>query len=196
MVVSFDDDFEEAMQNLDFFSSELVKLIETELDRLLRDIEADEIRGVSKVDRKGSECDGIAARSCFKLDSLPSIEPLNSFRSDFRSKKLQGIPRKVMAEMVEPLTDVYDKGGSFEVYVELPGAEKKDIQIKVRDGRVEVKAGNLHKIIELSPKEIVTQITSFDYRNGVLKIVIPKRFRLRRARANYRNRWKQDREPG
>ena len=57
MVVSFDDDFNKAMRDLDFFSSELVKIIESELDRLLRDMEAERVGGTSDADgaRLGSD---------------------------------------------------------------------------------------------------------------------------------------------
>jgi len=180
MVVSFDDDFEEAMRDLDFFSSELVKIIESELDRLLRDMEVDRIGGSPGTDAQKLECDGKAGNSRFYLgESLDPLEPLRPLRPNPKPKKPLGIPRKALAEMAEPLMDVFDKDATLEIYVELPGAEKKDVRIRVQDGRVEVKAGNLRKLIELPTKEAVSHAASSDYRNGVLKIVIPKRPSLR-----------------
>jgi HSP20 family molecular chaperone IbpA len=180
MVVSFDDDFEEAMRDLDFFSSELVKIIENELNRLLRDMEVERVGGSSDTDRKRLECDGTSGNGRFNLrESLDPIEPLRPLRPVPKSKKPLGIPRKALAEMTEPLTDVFDKEAAVEVYVELPGAEKKNVQVRVRGRKVEVKAGNLRKVIELPTKEAVNHTASSDYKNGVLRIVIPKRLRLR-----------------
>jgi HSP20 family protein len=84
-----------------------------------------------------------------------------------------------LEEMTEPLTDVFDKKGKVEVYVELPGIEKENVQVKLREGNVEVRAGTFRKFIELPTKKTVRQAAWFDYRNGVLRIVIPKRLRLR-----------------
>ena len=180
MVVRFDDNFEEAMRDLDLFSSELVKIIENELDRLLRDMEVDRIGDPSDEDRQRVKCDEKTGNSRFnRRESLDPIEPLRPLRRTPKPKKPFGIPRKALTEMAEPLMDVFDKEATLEVYVELPGAEKKDVRIKVRGGRVEVKAGNLCKVIDLPTKEDLSHVTSSDYRNGVLKIVIPKRLKLR-----------------
>ncbi len=74
MVVSFDDDFEEAIRDLDFFSSELVKIIENELDRLLRDMEVDRVGDSSDADRQRLGCDRKAGSSRFSSgESL--VEP-------------------------------------------------------------------------------------------------------------------------
>jgi HSP20 family molecular chaperone IbpA len=180
VVVSFDDDFEEAMRDLDFFSSELVKIIENELNRLLRDMEVDRVGGSSDADRKRVECDGTSGNRRFSLGkALDPIEPLGPLRPAPKLKKPLGIPRKALAEMTEPLMDAFDKDDAVEVYVQLPGAEKKDLQVRVQDGRIEVMAGNLRKVIELPTKEAVSHVASSDYRNGVLRILIPKRLRLR-----------------
>jgi HSP20 family molecular chaperone IbpA len=176
----FDDDFEEALRDLDFFSSELVKIIENELDRLLRNMEAEKVGGSSDADGAGLRSDEALGNGRFSLgESLHPIEPLRPLRPVPRPKKPLGIPRKTLKEMTEPLTDVFDKDEAVEVYVELPGVEKEDVQVRVRGGCVEVKAGNLRKAIELPTKEAVSQTASSDYRNGVLRIVIPKRLRLR-----------------
>ena len=178
--MSLGDDFEEAMRDLDFFSSELVKIIENELDRLLRDMEVDRVGDSSDADRQRLGCNGKAGSSRFSSgEALDPLEALRPLRPTPKPKKPVGIPRKALAEMAEPLMDIFDKETALEVYVELPGIEKKDIRIRVRDGKVEVKTENLCKIIELPTKEAVSHTTSSDYRNGVLKIVIPKRLKLR-----------------
>jgi HSP20 family molecular chaperone IbpA len=180
VVVSFDDDFEEAMRDLDSFSSELIKIIENELDRLLRDMEVERVGGSSEADREKFECDATSDNSRFSLrESLDPIEPLRPLRPAPKPRKPLGIPRKALAEMAEPLMDVFDKEAAVEVYVDMPGVEKEDVQVRVRGGRVEVRAGNLRKVIEMPTKEALSHSASSDYRNGVLRIVIPKRLRFR-----------------
>lgn len=180
MVMSFDDDFEEAMRDLDFFSSELVKIIENELNRLLRDMEIEGVGSSSDADRERFECDESSGSARFSLgESADPIEPLRPLRPAPKPKKPLEIPRKALTEMTEPLTDVFDKETTLEVYVELPGAEKKDVQVRVQGAKVEVRAGNLRKVIKLPTKEVVSRVASSDYKNGVLRISIPKKLRLR-----------------
>jgi len=180
VVVSFDDDFNKAMRDLDFFSSELVKIIESELDRLLRDMEAERVGGTSDADRARLGSDESTVGDRFDLgEFLDRIKPLRPLRPAPKPKKPLGIPRKALEEMAEPLTDVFDKEDTMEVYVELPGVKKEDVQVMARGGSVEVKAKGFRKVIELPTKEAVSQNASSDYRNGVLRIVIPKKLRLR-----------------
>jgi HSP20 family molecular chaperone IbpA len=180
VVVSFDDDFEEALRDLDFFSSELVKIIENELDRLLRDMEAEKVGDPPNADDVTLGSNESTGEGRFGLSGpLDPIEPLRPLRPAPKPKKPLGIPRKALEEMAEPLTDVFDKEGTVEVYVELPGIEKENVQVKVREGNVEVRAGTFRKAIELPTKKTVKQAAWFDYRNGVLRIVIPKRLKLR-----------------
>jgi HSP20 family molecular chaperone IbpA len=180
VVVSFDDDFEEALRDLDFFSSELVKIIENELDRLLRDMEAEKVGDPPNADDVTLGSNESTGEGRFGLSGpLDPIEPLRPLRPAPKPKKPLGIPRKALKEMTEPLTDVFDKEGTVEVYVELPGIEKENVQVKVREGNVEVRAGTFRKAIELPTKKTVRQAAWFDYRNGVLRIVIPKRLKLR-----------------
>ena len=180
VVVSFDDDFEEALRDLEFFSSELVKIIENELDMLLSDMEAEKVGESSNADDVTLGSDESTGEGRFGLSgALDPIEPLRPLRPAPKPKKPLGIPRKALKEMTEPLTDVFDKEGTMEVYVELPGIEKENVQVKVREGNVEVRAGTFRKAIELPTKKTVRQAAWFDYRNGVLRIVIPKRLKLR-----------------
>jgi HSP20 family molecular chaperone IbpA len=73
------------------------------------------------------------------------------------------------------LTDVFNKEDTVEIYIELPVMENGDVQVRTRGRSVEVKAKNFRKVIRLPTKEIVGQIASSEYKNGVLRIVIPKK---------------------
>lgn len=173
----FDDDFEEAIRDLDVFSSKLVKIIEDELNELLMDMETE--KGDNAVDRDRQEWRTKEDRNgnLFDLgESLDFVEPLRPMP---KRKKPFEVPEKALEEMTEGLTDVFDNEDTMEIYVELPGIEKGDVKVRARNGSVEVKAKNFRKVIQLPTKEIVGQAAASEYKNGVLRIVIPKKLRLR-----------------
>jgi HSP20 family molecular chaperone IbpA len=75
--------------------------------------------------------------------------------------------------------DVFDSESAVEVYVDMPGVGKEDFKVRVRGGRVEVRAGNVCKVIDLPTKEAMSHSASYDYKNGLLRIFIPKKLGLR-----------------
>lgn len=175
--MSFSDGFEEAIHDLDVFSSKLVKIIENELDRLLRNMETDRIwNGVVGDGQELATGEGTVGSRFWLGEPLDSAEPL---RPRPKPKKPFEIPEKALEAMTEVLTDVFNKEDTVEIYIELPVMEKGDVQVRVRGGSVEVKAKNFRKVIRLPTKEIVGQIASSEYKNGVLRIVIPKKLGLR-----------------
>lgn len=92
-----------------------------------------------------------------------------------------------------PRIDFYDDEKNYYADVELPGIEEKDINISVREGRVEIKGerkheeekrekgfyrsereyGNYYRSISL-PTDVNTDEVQAHYKNGVLKLVMPK----------------------
>ena len=92
-----------------------------------------------------------------------------------------------------PAVDVYDNDNSFIIQVELPGLEKKDIEIDVKDGVLTLKGerssdkewkdekyyrrerafGKFQRAFKL-PSDIDPEKVKADFKNGVLKIEIPK----------------------
>ena len=83
-------------------------------------------------------------------------------------------PKRAMDEVREPLADVFEEKDHVKLYIELPGVEKDDIQLNVTDARVEVKAKNFHKNINLPTRDIDFDKASANYKNGVLEVIIPK----------------------
>ncbi|MEE9592276.1 MAG: archaeal heat shock protein Hsp20 [Thermoplasmata archaeon] len=77
----------------------------------------------------------------------------------------------------EPMTDVMDRGDTVSVTVELPGVEKKDIDLRTAADRLTIRVATpdrqYHKEVELEttvdPKSV--QAT---YNNGVLDITLRK----------------------
>ena len=105
-------------------------------------------------------------------DGKPEIE-------DFGNKPIKtsdGEP--TISEEREPLTDIIEGDNDVAVTVEMPGINKKDIDLKVRKEYLEIKVDNperkYHKRLDL-PCGVVPKTTKATYKNGVLDIVIKRK---------------------
>jgi HSP20 family protein len=107
----------------------------------------------------------------------------------------EGRPRKNMMEGEEwlPSVDVSETKNDLVVKAELPGMDPKDIDISLSDGLLTIKGekkqekeekeenyhfiersyGSFTRSVQL-PKEVKHEKISASYRNGVLKVVLPK----------------------
>ena len=65
------------------------------------------------------------------------------------------------------------------MYVELPGEEKEDIAFKIANGKLEVRAKNFCKTVNLPGENIVPDKATSEYKNGVLTITVPRKIKLR-----------------
>ena len=88
------------------------------------------------------------------------------------------VPKEGLDDVREPLVDVFEDKDAVKLYVELPGVEKDDIQLNVSGGHAEIKAKNFYKQIALPTRDIESEKTSANYKNGVLQVTIPKKTRL------------------
>ena len=151
-------DFEDIFGDSDDFFKKLAKRMFREMEEMERAIRSGELRGewdiksIEEPDKKG-----FVARGKLQLD-----KPLK-------------LPAQISDEVREPLTDVFQDKNSVKLYVELPGVEKNDIQLNIKDGQAEVKAKNFHKTIELPTKDLESEKASANYKNGVLEVTIPKK---------------------
>ena len=84
------------------------------------------------------------------------------------------LPKHAIDEVREPLADVFEDKDHVKLYIELPGAEKEDIQLNATESRVEVKAKNFYKNINLPTRDVEFDKASANYKNGVLEVKIPK----------------------
>lgn len=85
------------------------------------------------------------------------------------------VPREDLDEVQEPLVDVFEDKDAVNLYVELPGVEKDDIQLSVNGGYAEVKAKGFYKQIALPTGDVEFDKVSANYKNGVLQVAIPKK---------------------
>ena len=150
-------DFEDIFDDSDDFFKKLAKRMFREMEEMQRAIKSGELRGewdIKQIEEPDTK--GFVARGKLQLD-----KPFK-------------LPTQVTDELREPLTDVFQDKDCVKIYVELPGVEKEDIQLNIKDGQVEVKAKNFHKTIELPTKDLESEKTSSKYKNGVLEVTIPK----------------------
>jgi len=83
-----------------------------------------------------------------------------------------------LQEHREPLVDIVEEDENIEVIVELPGVEKKDIQLFATEQtitiNVETAERKYHKKLEL-PSKVDDFSAKSTYVNGILKIIFKKR---------------------
>ncbi len=93
----------------------------------------------------------------------------------------------------KPYADIKETENELRINFELPGVEKKDIQLNVTPNRITVKASRktevktkkrgyvreerkeigFYRSMRL-PEEVIPEKTSAEFRNGILKVVLPK----------------------
>lgn len=89
----------------------------------------------------------------------------------------RGIP-SVVADEREPLTDVIEDAKQVAITMELPGVEKKDINVHMTDEELEISVDNelrkYHKRVRL-PTKVDPKTTKATYTNGILDVTVQKR---------------------
>jgi HSP20 family protein len=105
---------------------------------------------------------------------------------------LSGLKKEVQL-FRQPLSDLKETDKELIAYIEIPGVDKKDIQLKVTENSLEVKAEKkaeakvekegylkaersykgFYRSISL-PTKIIPEKTKASYKDGVLEIVMPK----------------------
>lgn len=88
-----------------------------------------------------------------------------------------GLPR-IVADEREPLTDVIEGAKEVAITMELPGVEKKDINVHMTDDELEISVDNerrkYHKRVKL-PAKVDPKTTKATYNNGILDVTVQKR---------------------
>lgn len=108
---------------------------------------------------------------------------------------------KNLPALKEPASDVMIKGDEAIVKIDLPGVDKKDIQLNVTENYVEVKAekeqetkiekkglfkqersyAGFYRVIPL-PAEVKAEDADASYKNGVLEVRIPLKEKLKKQK--------------
>jgi len=74
----------------------------------------------------------------------------------------------------EPLYDVSEGEAAVRLYIELPGVERKEIEIETEPNGLEVSARDFHAVIGLPVEGLDMENLATEYRNGVLTVTIPR----------------------
>jgi len=116
-------------------------------------------------------------------------ESLDQFVNDFWSKD-----EKLPQGLLSPAIDVSEDANTLRVTAELPGLEKKDIDLQVKNGiltlrgekkideerkdrnyhRIERRYGSFYRALAL-PETVDTSKVDASFKNGVLTVSMPKR---------------------
>jgi HSP20 family protein len=107
-------------------------------------------------------------------DGKPRIE-------DFGNKQIKSPEgESIISEEREPLTDIIEGNNDVAVTVEIPGVEKDDINLNVKNDYLEIKVDTpqrkYHKRLDL-PCDVIPNTTKATYKNGILDVVIKRKER-------------------
>ncbi len=102
-------------------------------------------------------------------------------------ERLLQVPKNTLREIREPLADVFEEDKAIKIYIELPGEEEHNIKLNITENSIEIKSKNFYKTLDLPKRPIDKKDISTEYKNGVLKVTIPKKPEL-----HYRDEKKTD----
>lgn len=128
------------------------------------------IRREGGIKGAGKDIRGVYGFSIRTLGGKPIIEPFGNIK-----ESPQG---PVVEEVREPMVDVFDEKDHILIIAEMPGVEKDDINIDVKDEVVTLKAERgerkYKKDISL-PSPVNAATFTSAYKNGVMEIKMEKR---------------------
>ena len=158
-------DFEEIVREMEALQRRMTEAMFGDFEDLEKSLETGEVQGEWRIEPiEGPGVRGFIARGFFRtpepLERPPGILP----------------PLKPpLDELRKPLYDIDVGEDALQLYIELPGVEEGEIEIKADPKNFEVKAGSFHANIDLSRWTLDTDRIATEYRNGVLDITIPKK---------------------
>jgi len=112
----------------------------------------------------------------FSLNIGPDGKPKIQEFGNRPLKTPKGEP--TISEEREPITDIIEGDDDVAVTVEIPGVEKKDIDLNVIGDTLEIKVDapnwKYHKTVKL-PCDVIPKTTKATYKNGILDVVIKRK---------------------
>ncbi len=131
----------------------------------------DEYTRTGEIAGLGSKAKGVYGFSVkMGLGGKPTIEQFGNIKATERGP--------VVAEVREPIVDVFDEGERLVVIAELPGVDEDDIHLEVKDDIIdlaaEAKDRKYSKEI-LLPSAVDPDSMQSTYKNGILEIGLKKK---------------------
>jgi HSP20 family molecular chaperone IbpA len=177
-------DFDELFGGFDIFDKNFMKRIQKEIEEIENAIKRSKLEGewnVEKIDKP--DLKGYIIRGYFSTEKpFAPFEPTEPFEplKPSRRPRLPATPFEIPVNVArekpkEPITDVVEEEKAIKIYVELPGENKDNIKLNLNRGKLEIKAKNFQKVIDLPKRDIDTEKAESKYKNGVLEVTIPKK---------------------
>ncbi len=105
-------------------------------------------------------------------DGKPRVQEFGNYSQKASNGETQ------WSEEREPLVDIIENRNNVAVTVEIPGVEKEDINLDVKDQKLEISVNHpdrkYHKTVDL-PCNVKSKTTKATYKNGVLDLEIEKK---------------------
>ncbi len=139
------------------------------IDKMAEEGKKEEVRAGEKdvLGGKGKALYGFSVR--VGLGGKPVIESFGNVRTTDAGA--------VVAEVREPIVDIFDEGDELRIIAEIPGVDEKNIKVEIKDDilTLSAEAGerNYQKEV-LLPHTVKPRITGRSYRNGVLELKLGK----------------------
>jgi HSP20 family molecular chaperone IbpA len=179
--LSFENDFNDDFEEFGLFNDKFMKKLREEIDAIFNEVKSGKLRGTwetKEINEPGVK--GWISMGRYRSDhAFEPIDPPKPQRRRPMPETPFELPKNASKEMREPLTDIFEEGNAITIYVELPGEEKEDIQVKAGESSVGIKARNFCKKIALPNGNVAAERMTSEYKNGVLRITLPKKMLLR-----------------
>lgn len=172
--MAFDGDFDDGFGDIEFFTDRFFKRFQAELNGIIQGIKNGKINGrweIRQLDEP--EMDGYIVHGRFETSD--PLEPLEPRKRRPMPERPFGFSKAALKENAEPLVDVFEKDNAVKIYAEMPGEEKRNINLNVTENRLEIKTPRTSQEIELPNRDLDTDEMASEYKNGVLEITIPKK---------------------
>jgi len=105
-------------------------------------------------------------------DGKPRVQPFGNTKQNAPSDT-----KTATSDTREPLVDVFEEKNLLRIIIEMPGVNKRDIDLRAKRDKLRVKAQtngrNYYKELEL-PAEVIPAKTKARFKNGVLEVEIEK----------------------
>jgi len=156
--------FEEMIREMEALQKKMIESAFGDVEGKEFEIDEDNLEGgweIEPIDKPGVK--GFMARGFFKTH-----EPLE------RPKDILPPLKPKIRDPREALYDITSDEDKLLIYIEMPGVEEGEIQLNATPGRLDVSARDFKTEIDLSNWVLDIKNISTEYRNGVLKVIIPK----------------------
>ncbi len=163
----FPRDLDQYFEEMDKYFEAMFKDTQTRIPREL--VKERELPGEGKIREMGPFVYGYSVT--VGPDGKPVVREFGNIKPSTRGRE-----QVELSEKREPLVDVFDDEKTVRVIAELPGVEKKDINLDAADKKLTISVDTgrkYYKTVDL-PTEVDADSAQASYRNGILEVTLTK----------------------